>query len=58
MLIMTVKELINKLCEMDPDSEVHMIVSAGGNDYENYIECVIPDPYIKGTVLIISPVEM
>lgn len=56
---MTVKELINKLSEMNSDSEVRLVVSVEGNDYERDIECVIPDPYSnKGAVLIVSPIEI
>ena len=55
---MIVKELINKLSKMNSDSEVHLVVSAEGTDYERGIEGVMPDPYIKGAVLIVSPVEM
>lgn len=56
---MTVKELINKLSEMNSDSEVRLVVFVEGNDYERDIECVMPDPYSnKGAVLIVSPVEI
>ena len=56
---MTVKELINKLSEMNSDSEVRLLVSVEGNDYERDIECVMLDPFSnKGVVLIVSPVEM
>ena len=56
---MTVKELINKLSEMNSDSEVRLLVSVEGNDYEREIEYVMLDPFSnKGAVLIVSPVEM
>ena len=56
---MTVKELINELSKMNPDSEVRLVVSVEGNDYERDIECVIPHPYSnKEAVLIVSPIEM
>lgn len=55
---MTVKELINELSKMNSDMEVILVVSVEGTDYERDIESVMPDPYIKGTVLITSPVEM
>ena len=44
---------------MNSDSEVRLVISVEGNDYERDIECVMPDSYSnKRAVLIVSPVEM
>ena len=53
---MTVKELINKLFEMNSDSEVELVVSDTINDYVNVVEYVMVDPENENKVLILSPV--
>ena len=53
---MTVKELINKLSEMNSDSEVELVVSDTINDYVNVVECVMVDSEDENKVLILSPV--
>ena len=53
---MTVKELINELSKMNPDSEVELVVSDTINDYVNVVECVMVDLEDENKVLILSPV--
>lgn len=52
---MLVKELIEELQKMNPNYDVHMLVSDGIIDHESEIECIIEDDCRKDEVLLVSP---
>lgn len=54
---MLVKELIAELQKINPNYDVHMLISDGITDYESKIECVIKDKYRRNSVLLISPIN-
>lgn len=54
---MLVKELIAELQKINPDYDVHMLISDGITDYESKIENVINDRYRQNSVLLISPIN-
>lgn len=54
---MLVKELIAELQKINPNYEVHMLISDDITDYESRIEGVINDKYRRNSVLLISPIN-
>lgn len=51
---MLVKELIEELQKMNPNYNVHMLITEGLTDIESEIESVIKDDYRRDGVLLIS----
>lgn len=54
---MLVKELIEELQKMNPNYDVHMLVSEGSTDIESEIESVMKDEYRRNGVLLTSPIN-
>lgn len=52
---MLVKELIGELQKMNPNYDVHMLITEGPADIESEIKSVIKDEYRRDGVLLISP---